>query len=322
MRLRLLLGLLTASITLAQGQAQQVVVAADGSGSYRTVQAALDAVPVGNRTPFTIFIRKGTYREKLTLNKRQDFVKLVGEGFDPTGVVLTFNDYKGRLTQTGDTLTTSNSATLRVFAADFSAENLTVQNTAGAATQAVAAWVYGDRAQFKNCRFLGFRDTLYPYGYGSRQLYQGCYIEGTTDAVLGSATALFEDCTLVCKPGGVCLLAPSTPDTVRYGFVLQRCRITGDAPAGTYFVARPWKPFAKAVLLNCTLDAVLNPRAWDHWGKESNKQDTFFAEFKSLGAGAAPKLRAPWGRQLSPEQAAFYTRERVLRGWQPGATPN
>ena len=322
MKLRLLVGLLAASLTTALGQSRQVVVTPDGTGNYRTIQAALDAVPKDNRTPFTVFVRRGTYHEKLTLNKKQDFVTLRGEGSDPTAVVLTFDDYKGKLLPGGDTLTTSNSATLRVFANDFAAENLTIQNTAGAKAQAVAAWVYGDRAQFKNCRFLGFRDVLYPYGYGSRQLYRNCYIEGSTDAVLGSATALFEDCTLFCKTGGTCLLAPSTPDTVRYGFVLQRCRITGDAPAGAYFLARPWKPFAKTVLLNCTLDAVVNPRAWDHWGKESNKQDTFFAEFKSLGPGAAPKLRAPWGRQLTPEQAAFYTRERVLRGWRPEAAAN
>jgi len=319
MNVRLLLGLLALVAFTARGQARQVVVAADGTGNYRTVQAALDAVPKGNRTLFTIFIRRGTYREKLTLNKKQDFVKLLGEGTDPAAVVLTFDDYKGRLLPGGDTLTTSNSATLRVFAADFAAENITIQNTASAKAQAVAAWVYGDRAQFKNCRFLGSRDTLYPYGYGSRQLYQGCYIEGGTDTILGSATALFEDCTLFAKAGGTCLLAPSTPDTVRYGFVFQRCRLTGDAPAGAYFLARPWKPFAKVVLLNCTLDALVNPRAWDHWGKESNKQDTFFAEFKSLGPGAQPKLRAPWGRQLTPDQAAFYTRAAVLHGWQPEA---
>ncbi|WP_151089089.1 pectinesterase family protein [Hymenobacter baengnokdamensis] len=321
MRLLILLWLFAASSATALAQSRQVVVSADGTGNYRTIQAALDAVPKGNHTPFTIFVRRGTYHEKLTLNKKQDFVKLLGEGSDPAAVVLTFDDFKGRLVN-GDTLSTSNSATLRVYATDFAAENLTIQNTAGASSQAVAAWVYGDRAQFKNCRFLGFRDTLYPYGYGSRQLYKNCYIEGSTDAILGSATALFEDCTVFCKPGGICLMAPSTPDTVRYGFVLQRCHITGDAAASAYFLARPWKPFAKTVLLNCVLDAVVNPRGWDHWGKESNKQDTFFAEFKSTGPGATPKLRAPWGRQLTPEQASFYTRERVLRGWQPEQAVN
>lgn len=287
------------------------MVAQDGSGTYRTVQAALSAAPKNNRSPLVIRIRPGTYHEKLNLAKKQDFVRLVGE--DALTTVLTFDDYKGKKTATGDTLGTSEAAAFRVFAADFSAENLTFQNLA-AAGQAPAMWVYGDRAQFVGCRFVGLRDVLYPYGYGSRQFYQRCYIEGTTDAILGSATALFEDCTVVCKRGGTCLAAPSTPDSVRYGFVFQHCKIAGDAPAGAYFLARPWKPFAKMVLLNCELSAVVKDRGWDHWGKESNKQDAFFAEYKSTGPGALPKARAPWSRQLTPEQAAFYTREKILRG--------
>ncbi|RYY19139.1 MAG: pectin esterase [Cytophagaceae bacterium] len=320
MKLFLLLFLLSSFTAFAQ--LRTLVVASNGTGDFRTVQAALDAVPKGNKIPTTIFIRRGVYKEKLTLNKKQDHVRLRGEGDDPRGVVLTFDDYKGRLLPGGDTLTTSNSATLRVYAQDFTAENLTVENTALPTAQAVALWVYGDRAQLINCRFLGNRDTVYPYGYGSRQLYSNCYIEGATDTVLGSATALFEDCTLFCKPGGTCLLAPSTPDTVSYGFVLQRCKIVGDAAAASYFLARPWKPFGKTVLLNCELAGVVQPRGWDHWGKESNKQDSFFAEYKSTGAGAAPKTRAPWARQLTPEQAALYTRQNILRGWQPDAQPN
>jgi pectinesterase len=298
----------------ALAQSKLLLVAQDGSGAYRSVQAALNAVPKGNTTPLTIFVRKGTYKEKLNLAKKQDFVHLVGE--DANATILTYDDYKGKQTAAGYTLGTSEAATFRVFAANFSAENLTFQNPATGG-QAPAMWVYGDRVQFKNCRFLGTRDVLYPYGYGSRQLYQNCYIEGTTDAILGSATALFEDCTVVCKPGGTCLAAPSTPDSVRYGFVFQRCKINGEAQPGSYYLARPWKPFAKMVLLNCELGPVVRDRGWDHWSKESNKQDAFFAEYKSTGVGAVPKARAPWSRQLSPEQAAFYTREKVLRGWVP-----
>jgi pectinesterase len=296
-------------------QNKQLVVAQDGTGAYRTVQAALDAIPKNNRSLITIFIRKGIYKEKLNLAKKQDFVRLVGEDLNTT--VLTYDDYNGRTPATGEPLGTSEAATFRVFGADFSAENITFENTAGTVGQGPAMWVYGDRAEFLNCRFLGFRDTLYPYGYGSRQFYKNCYIEGTTDFILGAATAWFEECTLFCKAGGTCIMAPSTPDSIRYGFVLQRCKIVGDAPAASLYLGRPWKPFAKTVLLNCELAALVTPKGWDHWGKESNKQDAFFAEFKSIGPGATPKTRILWSRQLTPQQAAFYTREAVLGGWNP-----
>ncbi|MBH8559140.1 pectinesterase family protein [Hymenobacter negativus] len=296
-------------------QTKQFVVAQDGSGAYRTVQAALDAVPKNNTTPITIFIRKGVYKEKLNLAKKQNLVRLVGEEVNTT--VLTYDDYNGRTPANGEPLGTSEAASFRVFGNEFSAANLTFENTAGTVGQGPAMWVYGDKAQFENCRFLGFRDTLYPYGYGSRQYYKNCYIEGTTDFILGSATAWFEDCTLFCKAGGTVIMAPSTPDSIRYGFVLQRCKIVGEGTPGSLFLARPWKPAAKTVLLNCELSNLITPKGWDHWGKESNKQDAFFGEFKSIGPGAAPKARILWSHQLTPQQAAFYTRETVLGGWVP-----
>ncbi|OON71108.1 pectinesterase family protein [Hymenobacter sp. CRA2] len=298
-------------------RAQQITIAPDGSGTYRTIQAALDAVPLDNRTPITIFIKNGTYKEKLNLGKKRNFVKLVGESVE--GTVLVYDDYNGRVVEgAAEPLGTSEASSFRVFANNFSAENITFQNTAGLAGQAPAMWVYGDKAQFRNCRFLGFRDTLYVYGYGSRQYYKDCYIEGTTDYILGSGTAWFENCTLFCKPKGTCIMAPSTPDTVTFGFVLQRCKIVGDAPDDSYFLARPWKPFGKTVLLNCELSAVVKAKGWDHWGKEDNKQDAFFAEYKSKGDGAAkPKQRALWSKQLSPQQAALYTPATALRGWDP-----
>ncbi|UOQ97545.1 pectinesterase family protein [Hymenobacter sp. 5317J-9] len=296
-------------------QTKTVVVAQDGSGNFRTVQAALDAVPLNNKTPIIIFIRKGIYKEKLNLAKKQNFVKLMGEDLNTT--ILTFDDYNGRTPANGEPLGTSEASTFRAFGNDFSAENITFENTAGTVGQGPAMWVYGDRAKFVNCRFLGFRDTLYVYGYGSRQYYKNCYIEGTTDYILGSATAYFEECTLFCKTGGTVIIAASTPDSIRYGIVLQRCKIGGEAPPDSYFLARPWKPFGKTVLLNCELSNIIKPKGWDHWGKESNKQDAFFAEYKSTGDGAAPKARILWSRQLTPQQAAFYTREAVLGNWNP-----
>ena len=61
----------------------------------------------------------------------------------------------------------------------------------------MACFVSGDRAYFKNCRFLGNQDTLYTYGKDSRQFYDHCYIEGTVDFIFGWSTALFKDCTII-----------------------------------------------------------------------------------------------------------------------------
>lgn len=301
------------SISTCFAQNRQITVAQDGSANYRTVQAALDAVPSGNRTFTTIFIKKGVYKEKLSL--KQSFVKLVGE--DLLTTVLTYDDYKGRILASGEEITTTTSATFRIHSNNITAENLTFENSAGPRYQAVALWAKGDKVQFKNCRFLGFKDTIYLSDFGNRQYYSGCYIEGTTDIIAGSNCGFFEDCTIFCKVGGTCITAASTADTARYGYVFQRCKVVGDAPADSYFLGRPWKPFAKTVFLYCELGPMVKPAGWDERGKDLNKQDAFYAEYKCTGPGAGPKKRVLWAHQLTPEQAVFYTRDAVLRGWKP-----
>jgi pectinesterase len=310
----LFLGLLLAATT-AWGQARRVVVAADGSGDYRTVQAAFDAVPAGNADWLTIVVKPGTYKEKLTLAAEKTHVRLVGE--DAARTILTFDNYNQRIDPTtGKNFGTTGSASVHLYANDFAAENITFANSAGPVGQAVAAWVAGDRSSFRHCRFLGFQDTLYTFGFGSRQLYEDCYIEGTVDFILGSSTAWFENCQLMGKTGGF-FTAASTPDTTRYGYVFHHCRVGGPASAGSFYLGRPWRPYAKTVFLECELTAIVRPEGWDEWGKESNKQTTYYAEYKSHGPGASPRTRAPWTHQLTKSEAKVYTQAAVLRGWQP-----
>ncbi|WP_139924137.1 pectinesterase family protein [Hymenobacter sp. DG01] len=290
------------------------VVAQDGSGQFRTVQEAFNAVPDFRKKVTTIFIKKGVYKEKLILAGSKHFVKIVGEDREKT--ILTYDDYNQKKNIFGEDKGTSGSASCYIYGPDFTAENLTFQNSSGPVGQAVAMWVAGDKARFRNCRFLGFQDTLYTYGYGSRQYYEDCYIEGTVDFIFGSSTAWFERCTIFCKTGGF-VTAASTPDSTRYGYVFNQCRLTGDAPAGSFYLGRPWRPYAKTVFLRCELGKLIKSEGWDHWDKESNQQTARYAEYQSRGPGAAPKQRVAWARQLSDAEASQYALPTVLRGWDP-----
>ncbi|MBF9222098.1 pectinesterase family protein [Hymenobacter ruricola] len=312
----LLLLVLLSGLALGRAFGYDFVVAQDGSGQYRTVQEAFNAVPDFRKKVTTIFIKKGTYKEKLVLAGSKQLVKLIGEDRDRT--ILTYDDYNQKKNIFGEEKGTSGSASCYVYGSGFSAENLTFQNSSGPVGQAVAVWVDGDKASFVNCRFLGFQDTLYTYGRGSRQFYKSCYIEGTVDFIFGSSTAWFEDCEIFCKKSGY-VTAASTPDTARFGYVFSRCRIAGDAPAGSFGLGRPWRPYAKTVYLNCELSAVIRPEGWDPWGQESNKKTAYYAEYKSTGPGAAPTRRAPWSHQLTEAEVSTYTRENVLHGWNPEA---
>jgi pectinesterase len=211
---------------------------------------------------------------------------------------------------------TSGSSSFYVYGDDFSAENITFENSSGPVGQAVAIQVIGDKAHFKNCRFLGYQDTLYTYGYSSRQLYENCYIEGTTDFIFGSSTAYFKECEIYCKKGGSYITAASTPESTKYGYIFKDCKITAEEGA-SYYLGRPWRPYAKTVFINCDLGKHIKPQGWDFWGKESNKETAFYAEYKNLGIGFKPQERVSWSHQLTKDEAEKYTIEEVLNGWKP-----
>lgn len=300
--------------SVAFAKPYDLVVATDGSGNFKTVQEAVNAVADSSGKACIIFIKNGTYKERIVIPVSKANIKLIGE--DKYKTILTFDNYAGTLGESGKPLGTSGSSSIYIYSNGFSAENITFENSAGPVGQAVAVWVAGDKAYFKNCRFLGFQDTLYTYGAGSRQFYEDCYIEGTTDFIFGSATALFKNCEIFCKKGGQFITAASTPETSRFGYVFLDCKITGDEGV-SYYLGRPWRPYAKVVYINCEMPAFIKPEAWDFWRKEENKATAFYAEYKNTGEGFKPQARVNWSHQLSATDAKEYTLANILDGWLP-----
>ncbi|WEK20289.1 MAG: pectinesterase family protein [Candidatus Pedobacter colombiensis] len=298
----------------AFAQKADFVVAKDGSGNFKTIQEAINAVPDFKNTTTTIFIKNGVYKEKLNLSAAKRKVRMLGESTDKT--ILTYDDYAQKKDSLGKDIGTTGSSSFFIYGDDFTAENITFENSAGPVGQAVALWIAGDKARFLNCKMLGFQDTLYTYGKGSRQYFYKCYISGTVDFIFGSATVIFDKCEIFCKKPGY-VTAASTPDTTKYGYVFMSCKINGSAPDGSVYLGRPWRPAAKTVFLNCELGAVIKAEGWHNWGKESNEKTAFYAEYKSKGIGAQPEKRVSWSHQLSDQEAKEYTVTQIFKGWQP-----
>jgi pectinesterase len=290
------------------------VVAQDGSGNFKSVQEAINAVPDMRKKQTVIFIKNGTYKEKLVLAESKQMVKFIGESVDKT--ILTYDDHAQKKNIFGEEKGTSGSSGFYIYGSNFSAENITFQNTAGPVGQAVAVLVSGDKAKFKNCRFLGFQDTLYTYGRESRQYYNHCYIEGTVDFIFGSSTAVFDSCIIFGKRGGF-FTAASTPENKKYGYVFFHCKITGDAPAHSFLLGRPWRPYAKTVYVHCQLDKIVAPGGWSNWDNPANEKTAFYAEYKNYGEGAATAKRVPWSHQLNDKEAKQYTLQNILTDWDP-----
>lgn len=302
------------SLGQLKAQDKRLVVAQDGSGDFKTVQEAINAVPDFRKVTTTIFIKNGKYKEKLNLSASKKMVTLIGEDVEKT--ILTYDDYAQKKNRFGEEMGTSGSSGFYIYGDEFTAKNITFQNTAGPVGQAVALWVAGDKASFLNCRMLGFQDTLYTYGPGSKQYFYRCFISGTVDFIFGSATAVFEDCELFCKSPGF-VTASSAPDSVKHGYVFLNCKLTGTAPAQSVYLGRPWRPHAKAVFLNCDLGAMIKVEGWNNWGKTSNEETAFYAEYQNKGTGSSIAKRVGWSKQLNDQEAAGYTLENIFKGWLP-----
>jgi pectinesterase len=300
---------------IGQAQSYDFVVAKDGSGDFSTVQEAIMAVPDFRKNTTSIYIKNGVYKEKLILPASKTGVRMIGEDVKKT--IITNDDFAQKKNRFGEEMGTTGSSGFFVFGDSFIAENITFENSAGPVGQAVAVWVDGDKVIFNNCRFLGNQDTLYPHGKESRQYYKNCYIEGTTDFIFGWSTAVFEGCEIYCKKGGSYITAASTEEGEPYGFVFLNCRITGNAPDESYYLGRPWRPYAKTIFINSQLGDHIKPEGWHNWDKPDAEKTSFYAEYGSKGPGAAPKNRVAWSHQLSQQSLKDYSLNAIFGDWNP-----
>jgi pectinesterase len=293
-----------------------ITVAPDGSGNFRTVQAALDAIPLNNTQPTTIFIKKGAYKEKLRLDSTKDHVTLLGES--EWNTILTYDDHSGRRTPAGDTINTRTSYTLIIKADDFTARHLNIRNEAGfTAGQAVALEIRGDRACVEDCRLTGDQDVLFLNSPESRQYYKHCYIEGTTDFIFGSATAWFDRCHIHSKKDSY-ITAAATPRDHPYGFIFNNCILTGDTGIHRVYLGRPWRLWASVTFIHCYLGPHIRPEGWSDWNNNGSYKTARYAEYENEGPAAGPAKRAAWTHQLTDDETQRITLKNTFGDWQPG----
>ena len=283
---------------------KRVVVAKDGTGDYTTIQEAINAVPESDQIT-KVYIKSGIYKEKLVIPANKKNIHLLGENVKNT--IITWDDYSGK-----DTINTFTSYTFKILGNDIKLENLTIENSEGMRGQAVALYVEGDRCLFVNCRIVGNQDTLYAGGERSRQYYKNCHIEGTTDFIFGSATAVFQNCDILCKKHSY-ITAASTPQKSEFGYVFINCKVEAATNITEVFLGRPWRDYANVVYLNCTLGGFIRPEGWHNWSKPEREKTAFYAEYNNNGAGADTTLRVEWSKQLTKEQASKYTVENILK---------
>lgn len=311
-----------------------ITVATDGSGDYLSIQDAVNSIS-SSSSDRTIFIKNGTYRERVEITA--DNITLIGESVD--GVKITEGYYALMIMDDGSKRGTFRSYTFLVNADNFSAINITFENSSGFGSkvgQAIAVYAEGDHILFKNCKMYGHQDTLFtgplplkekqPGGFIGptefaerrlcRQLYEDCFICGEVDFIFGSATCYFKNCTIYAlnknEEINSYLTAPSTYEGQQFGYVFESCTLTGNCPPKSVSLGRPWRNYAKCVFLNCTYSDQIIDEGFSDWNKKDAHQTVLFAEYNGNGDGFKPDLRASFVKQLSKEDTATYTKENVL----------
>lgn len=333
-----------------RAQLYDVVVAKDGTGDYLTIQDAIlsirDYKPEGRQR---ILVRKGTYEEKVIVPTYKTNISIIGEDRDSCilvwhdhanlqhtgrfeGVVLgSVADAMGHDNQLihgsdrGHRTGTFESYTLLVMGEGFECENMTIVNdamthynpdwwqthsNAAKVGQAVTVHCEADRSVFRNCHIHGFQDTVFTGNARSRQIFYGCYIDGTVDFIFGPATVWFEDCEIRSIGNGY-LTAASTPAENPYGYVFKHCKVTAEPDAKAY-LGRPWRNWASVIFMECELPATIHEAGWHNWSDPARELTARYAEYHNTGEGSGISKRVAWARQLTDAEAAKVTLENVM----------
>lgn len=284
--------------------AKVIVVSKDkGNGVVTTVQAAIDAVPANNTNWILIRVKPGTYREKVTIPAEKPFIIL--SGLNASSTIITWND---NAQSTGGTFY---SATVTVFASDFIARYITIQNSYGAGDQAVALMISGDRSAFYGCRFLGYQDTL--LDESGRHYFSNCYIEGAADFICGDGQSVYEKCHLHAIPmlnGAITAQRRgSTGEDTGYAFL--NCKITG---SGSVYLGRAWGRYSRVVFAYTYMADIIFPQGWNNWNDPTRESTVFYGQYKCSGPGANVTGRVSWSHELSDQEAAPFLSTSFING--------
>ncbi|KAL5213935.1 hypothetical protein ABZP36_003087 [Zizania latifolia] len=287
------------------------MVAKDGSGQFKTIQDAVNAMPKGHQGRYVIYVKTGLYDEIVMVPKDKVNIFMYGDGPKRSRVT-------GRKSF-ADGITTMKTATFSVEAAGFICKNMGFHNTAGAERhQAVALRVQGDLSAFYNCRFDAFQDTLYVHA--RRQFFRNCVISGTIDFIFGNSAAVFQNCLIITRrpmdnqQNSVTAHGRTDPN-MKSGLVIQNCRLVPDQKLFPdrfkipSYLGRPWKEYSRLVIMESTIADFIRPEGYMPWNGDFALKTLYYAEYNNRGPGAGTSKRVNWPgfRVIGRKEAEQFT---------------
>ena len=298
-----------------------IIVSADGSGDFNTVQGAIDSVPDHSQRRVNIIVRTGVYQE-IVYFRNKDNVNLSGEDRDKTIVRYANNEVFNphpvniRTNELPGTFPSRRAAVAVDNCNDIEIANLTLETTAPGQSEGLL--MTGQRNVLKNVHVIGFGDALQVNGPA---YIVDSLIDGAGDTILGRGPAFFERTTL--KSRSIFMWIRNT--AANHGNVFKDCTFIGTAEP-TVLARSPKNgnstyPHAEAVLINCTLNGI-RPEGW---GPADEGGQVHFWEYNSRNPDGSPvdaTKRSPLSKQLDKDKDAkviadYSNPSFVLGGWMP-----
>jgi hypothetical protein len=248
-----------------------LTVAADGSGDFNTVQAAIDFVPAGNTQPVTITVRPGTYTEIVYVRSNKPFITVRGADRNLTVVGYANNENLN----TG----TNPRSAFGVDAPDFTLENITVQNittrfnSENRTRQAEAFRGNNDRILLNRVNLLSFQDTLLLQSQSNQGGFVNeSYIEGDIDFIWGAGAVYLRNSEIKMVNSNA-YYTQIRNGANKNGNVFVNCRLTASPGVTGAWLTRidpDQFPYSQVVFIDTVMGAHVRPEGWRLDDNEKN----------------------------------------------------
>ena len=288
-----------------------IAVAADGSGDYCTVQAAIDSISTNNTKPVTITVQAGTYVEMVYVPSSKPFLTIRGTDRDKT--VIQYAD--------NNNLNPSNArAMFGVDAPDFTLQDITLWNTTPrGGSQAEAFRGNNKRILLNRVNLKSYQDTIWLQGTGA---VLNSYIEGDVDFMWGYGSVYFKNTEMKALTSGG-YYTQIRNDTGVPGNVYVDCKLTApDGVTGMYLgrIDPAVFPYSQVVHINSQMGPHIAPAGW-LLNNSTTAPSISYWEYNSTDATGAPldvSQRLSFSRQISEDEATQWSDPaNVLGGWVP-----
>lgn len=293
----------------------------------KTINAAIEFMPVNSATRYYIYIKNGIYNEILTIPENIKNISFIGQSKDSVIIANTV------------------CPVVNIQGQHIYMENLTIKNTVNPDVElySIACYAEGKNNIYKNVKFSGHQDTKRTGG--DRHYYANCDIKGTIDFIYGSGANFYDSCNIFLEKRNLMMQNSKTWDTVavvvagshnsnvKYGYVFNNCCIDGHkSNANRYSLGRPWHNAPRAVFINTTMKILPFQYGWTSMGStppalyaEYNSKDVYGNTIDLSKRHASficgnDTITAKYNPVLSDSAAKEYSLEKVLSGndaWKP-----